>query len=142
MSLAVTAEELQALLAHENAFTRPFGFRVESIEDGVCTLHVPFRKEWERPGGIVSGIVFMTAADVAMWLAIKTKSGLHDTSVTSHMQTSFLRSATKHGFLCRATVLKVGRRTTYGEASCLTTSGSLLTHHTLTYVRLEEPGIP
>lgn len=137
MSSAVTVEELQALLSHENAFTRPFGFRVESIEDGVCTLDVPFRREWERPGGIVSGIVFMTAADVAMWLAIKTQSGIADTSVTSHMQTSFLRSARGHGFLCRATVLKAGRRTTFGEASCLSTNGQLLTHHTLTYVRPE-----
>jgi uncharacterized protein (TIGR00369 family) len=135
MSLAVTAKELQTLLSHENAFTRPFGFRVESVDDGVCTLDVPFRREWERPGGTVSGIVFMTAADVAMWLAIKTKGGLADTSVTSHMQTSFLRSAKGHGFLCRATVLKVGRRTTYGVAECLTAKGVLLAHHTLTYVR-------
>ncbi len=135
MSQAVTAEELQALLSHENAFTRPFGFRVESAEDGVCTLDVPFRREWERPGGIVSGIVFMTAADVAMWLAIKTRSGLADPSVTSHMQTSFLQSARGEGFLCRAKVLRAGRRTTYGEASCLTKSGTLLSHHTLTYVR-------
>ena len=135
MSLAVTVEDLQALLSDENAFTRPFGFRVESVEDGVCTLDVPFRREWERPGGIVSGIVFMTAADVAMWLAIKTKSGLDDASVTSHMQTSFLRSARSHGFLCRATVLKASRRMTYGVAECLTAKGVLLAHHTLTYVR-------
>src|SRR5712691_11036291 len=97
MGLAVTVEELQALLSHENAFTRPFGFRVESVEDGICTLDVPFQPAWERPGGIVSGIVFMTAADVAMWLAIKTQSGLADPSVTSHMQTSFLRSARSEG---------------------------------------------
>ena len=135
MSLPVRVEELQALLSHENAFTRPFGFRVESVEDGVCTLEVPFRPEWERPGGIVSGIVFMTAADVAMWLAIKTQSGLADPSVTSHMQTSFLQSAKGEGFVCRAKVLRAGRRTTYGEASCLTRAGALLTHHTLTYVR-------
>ena len=31
MSLPVTVEELQALLSHENAFTRPFGFLVESV---------------------------------------------------------------------------------------------------------------
>jgi uncharacterized protein (TIGR00369 family) len=135
MSLAVKVEELQALLSHENAFTRPFGFRVDSVEDGVCTLDVPFLREWERPGGIVSGIVFMTAADVAMWLAIKTQSGLADPSVTSHMQTSFLRSASREGFICRAKVLRAGRRSTYGEASCLTKAGTLLTHHTLTYVR-------
>ncbi len=137
MSLSVRVEELQALLAHEKAFTRPFGFRVESLGDGVCTLEVPFRKEWERPGGIVSGIVFMTAADVAMWLAIKTQCGLDDTSVTSHMQTSFLQSARSEDFLCRAKVLRPGKRTTYGEASCLTRDGALLTHHTLTYVRPE-----
>ena len=137
MRSVVTVDDLQALLSHENAFTRPFGFRVESIEDGVCTLDVPFRQEWERPGGIVSGIVFMTAADVAMWLAIKTQSGLADPSVTSHMQTSFLRSARREGFICRARVLRAGRRSTYGEASCLTKTGQLLTHHTLTYVRPE-----
>ena len=139
MQLAVTVEDLQALLSHENAFTRPFGFRVESIEDGVCTLNVPFRREWERPGGVVSGTVFMTAADVAMWLAIKTRSGLADPSVTSHMQTSFLRSSKKHGFVCRATVLRFGRRTSYGVAECVTAEGVLLTHHTLTYVR-PDPG--
>ena len=135
MILPVKVEDLQALLSHDNAFTRPFGFRVESAGDGVCTLEVPFRREWERPGGIVSGIVFMTAADVAMWLAIKTQSGLDDPSVTSHMQTSFLESARGEDFVCRATVLRPGRRTTYGEASCLSKTGRLLTHHTLTYVR-------
>jgi acyl-coenzyme A thioesterase PaaI-like protein len=131
----VTIEQLQKLLSHEKAFTRPFGFHVESLGDGVCTLDVPFRPEWERPGSIVSGVVFMTAADVAMWLAIKTRSGLDDPSVTSHMQTAFLRSAKGHGFLCRATVLRSGRRTSYGVAECVTKEGVLLTHHTLTYVR-------
>jgi uncharacterized protein (TIGR00369 family) len=132
---SVTIEALQELLSHEKAFTRPFSFRVESLGDGACTLDVPFRPEWERPGGIVSGVVFMTAADVAMWLAIKTRNGLDDPSVTSHMQTSFLRSARKHGFLCRATVLRSGRRTSYGVAECVAADGTLLTHHTLTYVR-------
>ena len=42
---------------------RNFGERLKPVEDGVCTLEVPFRQEWERPGGIVSGIVFMTAAN-------------------------------------------------------------------------------
>ena len=53
------------------------------------------------------------------------------------MQTSFLHSARREGFLCRARVLRAGRRTTYGEASCLTQAGTLLSHHTLTYVRPE-----
>ena len=56
----------------------------------------------------VSGQVFMAAADVAMWLAIKTCLGLSDASVTSQMTTSFLAPAKKADFLCTATVLKLG----------------------------------
>ena len=38
-----------------------------SFASGECTLDMPFQEAIERPGGIVSGSVFMTAADVAKW---------------------------------------------------------------------------
>jgi acyl-coenzyme A thioesterase PaaI-like protein len=40
---------------------------------------MPFQKAIERPGGIVSGSVFMTAADLAMWLAIMKSISTHTT---------------------------------------------------------------
>src|SRR5215471_15549726 len=97
MSLACSETELEQLLA-QVAFTRNFGFTLHSIEDGQCTIDVPFQEAFERPGGIVSGQVFMAAADVAMWLAIKTKLGMTDSSVTAEMKTNFLGSARKEGF--------------------------------------------
>jgi len=130
----VTPEELQKLLSHDTAFTKAYGFVVAAVAPGSCTLEVPHLPHFERPGGIVSGQVFMTAADVAMWLAIKTLRGIDDPSVTSHMQTHFLRSARREGFTCRAVVLSLGRRTTFGTAGCLSVQGQLLAHHTLTYV--------
>ncbi len=132
--LPVTVEELQKLLSHETAFTRTYSFVVSAIAAGSCTLTVPHLPHFERPGGIVAGQVFMTAADVAMWLAIKTLRGLDDPSVTSHMQTQFLRSARGEGFTCEAVVLSHGRRTVYGTAECRSPGGGLLAHHTLTYV--------
>jgi acyl-coenzyme A thioesterase PaaI-like protein len=66
--LPVLREELQKLPG-KYAFTRNLGLSVHSLADGECTLHVPFQAAFERPGGIVSGQVFMTAADVAMWFA-------------------------------------------------------------------------
>ncbi len=90
--LPVTVAQLQHLLSHEAAFTKGYGFVVTAIASGSCTLEVPHLPQFERPGGIVSGQVFMTAADVAMWLAIKTLRGMDDPSVTGHMQTQFLRS--------------------------------------------------
>jgi len=84
----------------------------------------------------------MAAADVAMWLAIKTKLGVGDGSVTVEMKTNFLGSARKQRFRCTARVLKLGRLLIYGSAECLNDEGTLLTHHTLTYIRLQrtEPG--
>jgi uncharacterized protein (TIGR00369 family) len=136
MNLACDEEELRRLL-NDVAFTRSLGFALNSIGDSQCSIDVPFQEAFERPGGIVSGQVFMAAADVAMWLAIKTKLGMADSSVTAEMKTNFLGSARKEGFRCNAKVLKLGRRLVYGVAECVDGNGRLLAHHTITYIRAE-----
>ena len=134
MNLAVTETELQHLLS-EVAFTRQYGFRLHSIDDGVCTITVPFQSAFERPGGIVSGQVFMAAADVTMWLAIMTRLGGADRSVTAEMKTNFLNGARQEQFFCTAKILKLGKRLIYGVAESNNEQGKLLTHHTITYIR-------
>src|SRR5215813_1244347 len=134
MSLAVTESELRRLL-DEVAFTRSYGFRLLAIGDGLCTLEVPFQAAFERPGGIVSGQVFMAAADVAMWLAIMTRLGAADASVTAGMTTAFLGAARREPFRCTARIVKLGQRLIYGTAESITDDGRLLAHHSLTYSR-------
>ena len=134
MPLAVSRAELRQVLA-QASFLDQFGFELDSFGDGECTLLVPFRKAFERPGGLVSGQVFMAVADVAMWLAIMTRLGAYDGSVTAEMKTNFLSGAREEDFLCRAQVLKFGRRLIYGVAECANREGKLLTHHTVTYIR-------
>jgi len=134
MVTPVTEEELRALLA-ASTFLRHYGFQLFGMRDGECTISVPFQESFERPGGIVNGAVFMAAADVAMWLAIKTKLGLADASVTAEMKSSFLSSAKREDFACTARILKCGRRLIYGVAECMNARGDLLAHHTLTYIR-------
>ena len=137
MDLACSHTELEQLLANV-AFTRSLGFVLREIGDGQCTINVPFREEFERPGGIVSGQVLMAAADVAMWLAIKTKLGLADSSVTAEMKTNFLSAARQKGICCTAKILKTGRRLVYGTVECVDSDGQLLTHSTVTYIRSEK----
>jgi acyl-coenzyme A thioesterase PaaI-like protein len=115
MALAVTNTKLRRLLS-EAPFTRVYGFKVHSVADGECTLHVPFQSAFERPGGLVSGPVFMAAADVAMWLAIVTRLGIKDMSVTAKMTTAFLNAGRQEDFYCTAKVLKLGTRLIYGTA--------------------------
>ena len=131
--MLVEPADLDALL-NRHAFSRRLGIKVVELGDGTCTVGVPFRRAFERPGGIVSGDTYMTAADIAFWLAIKTFAGLEDPSVTSHLNTTFLSAAIREPFQCHARVLRRGRRLTYGVVECAI-GDRILTHHTVTYMR-------
>jgi uncharacterized protein (TIGR00369 family) len=133
---APTLSELNQVLA-DTPFLKAYAFRVESTASGECTLRVPFVPALERPGGIVSGMTLMGAADVAMWLAIMTLRGVAERWVTSDMKTAFLRSAREEDIVCSARVLKPGRRTMYGTAECTSANGALVAHHVLTYARVD-----
>jgi len=115
------------------AFLQPFGLELESCAPGECTVVVPYALSLERPGGIVSGISLMAAADVAMWLAIMTQRGTAEQWVTTDMKTAFLSSARRTDVACTARVLKLGKRTAYGTAECRDAGGNLLAHHVLSY---------
>ena len=91
-NLDVSVEELNSILV-TTPFLKPYGFTVKTCATGQCTLLVPFMQSLERPGGLVSGMLIMGFADVAMWLAIMTLRGTEERWVTSDMKTAFLRGA-------------------------------------------------
>jgi uncharacterized protein (TIGR00369 family) len=135
MPPANTKRALQALLT-ATPFNSYYRFRIESAARGSCMLRAAYRREFARPDGIISGPVFIAAADVAMWIAIATRLGTHERAVTVEMKSNFLRGAAREGFHCRARILKLGRQLIYGTAECFTDGRGLLSHHTLTYIRL------
>jgi len=132
----VTRDELVQVLT-SSAFARIYNLKLDSFSEGECTLAMPFQESLERPGGIVSGSVLMTAADAAMWLAIMTRLGPDAMTVTTGMTTAFLRSARREDVQCTARVLKLGKQLIYGVAECKVGEGSLISHHTITYARLD-----
>ena len=135
MAVAISAGQLEEVLARA-AFARVYDFRLHSFADGECVIEVPFNPDLERPGGIVAGTAYMTAADVVFWLAIVTRLGLEaETSVTVNMSTAFLSSARREPFQAKGRILREGRNLIYGTAECATAEDKLLTHHTLTYTR-------
>jgi uncharacterized protein (TIGR00369 family) len=133
---AATEPELRDLLSRVSSI-RHYRFQLHSFSDGECTILVPFHQDLNRPGGIVGGQVFMAAADVAMWLAIITRLGPSDGSVTAEMKTNFLSAVREEDVFCYARVLKFGRRLIYGTGECRNRDGKLLTHSTITYIRAD-----
>jgi uncharacterized protein (TIGR00369 family) len=130
-----TRRELRALLAGAR-FLAGYGMQLVSVNDEACTLALPFRRAFERPGGTVNGPVFMAAADCAMWLAIKRHIGIEHDAVTSELNTAFLNAARRETVYCTARVLKMGKRMIFGTAECHDRQGRRFTHHTATYARL------
>ena len=135
-NLVVTVEDLNGILT-EAPFLKSYGFTVKTCAPGECTVLVPFMQSLERPGGLVSGMMLMGVADVAMWLAIMTLRGTAERWVTSDMKTAFLRGAREEDILCTARVLKPGKRSMYGTAECHGASSGLVAHHVLTYSKVE-----
>jgi uncharacterized protein (TIGR00369 family) len=128
--------ELQSVLDGA-PFVQQYGFRLESADAGTCTLYCPVSASFLRPDGIVSGPIFMAAADVAMWLAIISAVGPDASStVTVEMKTNFISALVGvQDFRCTATVMKSGSRLVFGTADCRALDERLLTHHTMTYIR-------
>ena len=137
--MTVTRAALARVLAGSR-FNRLFGFRLAAASDGQCVLDVPYRAAFDRHGGLVSGPVFMAAADAAFWLAVLTRGGVADPAVTTELGTSFLAGARREGFRCRARVVRWGRRRIWGIAECTAPDGRLLTHHTVGYLRPDGGG--
>jgi len=126
---------LQKLLGRSR-FVSGYGLKIVSVSDAECTIAMPFRKAFERPGGTVNGPAFMAAADCAMWLAIKRHIGIEHDAVTSELNTAFLNAARRETVYCTARVLKLGKRIIYGTAEWHDRRGKLFTHHSVTYARI------
>jgi uncharacterized protein (TIGR00369 family) len=135
MSGKTTKAALSRLLA-SSTFVGGYGLKLVSATDAECTIAMPFRKVFERPGGTVNGPAFMAAADCAMWLAIKRHIGIEHDAVTSELNTAFLNAARRETVYCTARVLKLGKRIIYGVAECHDRRGKLFTHHSVTYARI------
>ena len=135
MKPAASKAELQRLLDGER-FLRPWKFRLVKADGQECIVALPNRLALERPGGIVNGPALVAAADVAMWLAIKSRLGMVHDALTSDLNTVFLAPAKAKTVYCTARILKAGTRRFFGTAECHDNAGRTFSHHTLTYVRV------
>ena len=117
---------------------RPFSaiwrYRVLEIGDGLCRLEVPYDRQWDRPGEVLAGPVFVAAADAAMWVAVMTRAG-EVMAMTVNLNTGFLSAGRHEKVTCEARVLRFGRRLVYGTGECRGADGRILAHHTISYAR-------
>jgi uncharacterized protein (TIGR00369 family) len=134
----VTVADLNGVIGRAS-FLEGLGFETLSCAPGECELLVPYLPRNDRPGGVINGMTIMGAADVAMWLAILAARGINEQWVTTDLKTSFLKAARQEALRCTAKVLKLGKRTAYGTVEIRGADSALLTHHVLSFAKVDMP---
>jgi uncharacterized protein (TIGR00369 family) len=92
-----------------------FDFRTEMLGEGTARMRVPFRPEFTRDGGTVSGPVLMALADYAMYGAVMTVVPEGDKAVTSSLNCNFLHRPAARDVIAEAELIRCGKRLAYGE---------------------------
>ena len=92
------------------------GFEVEALGPGTARIRVPFRAEFIRTGGTVSGPVLMALADYAIYGALMNLIEAAELAVTSSLAINFLRRPAARDVIAEAELIRCGKRLAYGEA--------------------------
>lgn len=108
--------------------------QVESVQPGAVTIRVPYRDEFIRPGGTISGPMLMAVADFAMYGVVLSLIGRVDLAVTTNLCINFLRRPRPGDVIARARILKLGKRLAVGEVHLHAgEEDDLVAHVTSTY---------
>ncbi|MGQ9370182.1 PaaI family thioesterase [Azospirillum sp. ST 5-10] len=112
---AIAAADLEALIREGVPLVGNFGIVIDELAAGFVRMRMPYKDDFVRPGGTVTGPAMFGLADVALYAAVLSLIGRVELAVTTSMTINFLRRPAPVALLCEARVLKLGKRLAYGE---------------------------
>ena len=113
----LTARQFADLTRKTTPLAAVFGLEVEMLEAGRARVRLPFRGEFIRAGGTVSGPAMMMLADYALYAVIMSVAELGEGAVTSNLNTTFLRRPAPVDVVAEARLIRCGKRLAYGEVT-------------------------
>lgn len=130
----LSAEEVQAMIRQGVPMAEDIDFRVDRLEPGRAWARIPFKPNFVRPGGTLSGPTQMALADAAMYAVVLGALGRVEMAVTTNLNINFLARPRQTDLIAEAVLLKLGKRLAFCEVR-LTSDGSeeLVAHVTGSY---------
>ncbi|MFD1624434.1 PaaI family thioesterase [Azospirillum griseum] len=112
---AIGLEELDRLIREGVPLVGGFGIVIDHLAAGTIRLRLPYKDDFVRPGGTVTGPAMFGLADVALYGAVLSLIGRVELAVTTSMTINFLRRPPPVAVIAEARILKLGKRLAYGE---------------------------
>lgn len=133
-SPAMTAAEMETLIREGVPLAGGFGVAVTELGAGRATLVLPYKADFVRPGGTVTGPAMFALADVALYAAVLSVIGRVELAVTTSMTINFLSKPPPRDLRAEGRLLKCGKRLAYGEVLIFSDgSDEAVAHATGTY---------
>ncbi|MFQ5555045.1 MAG: PaaI family thioesterase [Acidimicrobiia bacterium] len=141
MQSAVTLEEVQALFERDLPFCREMNISPEHVDVDLGVTRFRYEERWTRPGGYINGGTLMTLADVAVFVAIFSRTGIIPLAVTNELKMNFLRPAVGRDVLAEARLHKPGKRVAFASVEVYMEGDRdrLVAHATCSYVLPDGP---
>ena len=117
MQPAIGAEVMEAIIREGVPLVGAYGVTVAALGAGTATLVMPYREDFVRPGGTITGPALFGLADVALYAAVLSRIGRVELAVTTSMAINFLRRPALVPVVAEARLLKLGKRLAYGEVT-------------------------
>ncbi len=131
---AIGAAELEDLIREGVPLVGSFGVTVEALGHGFVRFRMPYRDDFVRPGGTVTGPAMFGLADVALYGAVLSAIGRVELAVTTSMTINFLKKPQPGPLLAEARLLRLGKRLAYGDVLIFAEGqGDPVAHATGTY---------
>jgi len=117
---AITPEQFLQVLHDHMPEARDLDLRILRLDYGVVEVRLGHDDRRLRPGGTISGPTVFMLADLALYAMTMSLVGLEPLAVTTDMTVHFLRKPAPGALVCKARVLKGGKRLVVGEAEIMT----------------------
>ena len=130
----ITIDEFKAIMQESLPFAVTMGAEVVELAEGRAVFRLPYRADWLRPGGTISGPLLMGLADLAMYAVVLSLVGRVELAVTTNLNINFLRKPAPMDVIAEARMLKLGKRLAVGEVELFSEGDAdMVAHVTATY---------
>ena len=130
----ISQHEFEQLVKEHLPFIGALNIQIECLEAGKATLRLPFREDFIRPGGSVSGPVQLGFADIVMYAVVMSVLGRIEMACTTNLTCNFLSRPRPVDLLGCGQILKLGKRLAVGEVMLYSDGDSApVAHVTCTY---------
>ena len=111
----ISIAEFEELMRESLPFAQTLAPEIVELSPERVIIRLPYRSDFLRPGGTISGPMLMGVADLALYAIVLAAIGRVELAVTTSLTINFLRKPPPADILAHARLLKLGKRLAVGE---------------------------